>query len=96
MSHANHFVMVSTVKNGGRLLALGLLTFFLVQVIFSANKLRDEKTAVSTTKQYDESRLMPSISFCFHYKKKGGGNSTRVVAEETLKDAWQVLLTVRQ
>ena len=90
MSHTNHLVMVSMVKHGGRLLALGLLTFFLVQVIFSANKLRDEKTAVSTTKQYDQSRFMPSFSFCFYYKKKDGGNSTRRVAEETLKDARQV------
>ena len=82
--------MASLIDYGGRILALGLLAFFLVQVIFSAKKLRDEKTAVSTTKQYDERRIMPSISFCFHYKKKGGGNSTRVVAEETLKDARQV------
>ena len=75
------------------MLALGLLTFFLVQVIISANKLRDEKTAVSTTKQYDQSRIMPSFSFCFFFKKKRGGNTTKIVAEETLKDARQVLLT---
>ena len=83
--------MVSMVENGGRLLLLGLLIFFFVQVIFSANKLREEKTAVSTTKQYDQSRLMPSISFCFFYKKlpiTNGG--ARVVAEETLKDTRQV------
>ena len=80
--------MVSKVENGGRVLLLGLFIFFLVQVFFSANKLRDKKTAVSTTRQYDQSRLMPSISFCFYYKKKQfQTDSARAVAEETLKDA---------
>ena len=50
-------------------MALGLVTFFFVEVIISANKLSDEKTAVSTNKQYEQSRLMPSISVCFKYKK---------------------------
>ena len=79
--------MVSMIDNGGRLLALGLLTFFLVQFIFSANKLREEKTAVSTTKQYDQSRLMPSISFCFDYKKVPISTGLETSAEATLKDA---------
>ena len=83
--------MASLVDNGGRLLLLGLLTFFLVEVIFSANKLREEKTAVSTTTHYDQSRLMPSISFCFLYKKMPiSAVNARTVAEATLKDARRV------
>ena len=81
------------VENGGRLLLLCLLTFFIIQVIFSANKLWEEKTAVSTIKQYDQSRLMPSVSFCFYYEKVGGGDGSltaRMVAEATLKDARRV------
>ena len=94
--------MATIVDHGGRLLLLGLLIFFLVQVIFSANKLRDEKTAVSTRKQYDQSRLMPSFSFCFPYPKiqlsqlsqqdittiSTGGSGA--LAEATLNDARQV------
>ena len=82
--------MVSKVENGGRVLLLGLLSFFLVEVIFSANKLGEKKTAVSTTRQYDQSRLMPSVSFCFFYKKIDIATGSRAVAEATLKDARRV------
>ena len=81
--------MASLIDYGGRILALGLLAFFLVQVIFSANKLKEEKIAVSTTTRYDKSRLMPSIAVCFHYKKIPlvSTNGSRIVVEATLKDA---------
>ena len=92
--------MATKVDYGGRLLLLGLLIFFFVQVIFSANKLWQEKTAVSITKHYDHSRFMPSFGFCFKYRKAIldtklrqaiSTNGTRALAEATLNDARQVL-----
>ena len=86
--------MVSLVETGGRLLALGLITFFLIQVIFSANKLREEKTAVSVTTQYDQKRVMPSISVCFYYKKAEDykGHDAEELLQTTLNETRQVKL----
>ena len=53
----------------GRLLALGLFIFFVSKVIIAVGKLQNEKTAVSMTTHYEESRLMPSFSICFRNKK---------------------------
>ena len=91
--------MASKIKSGGRLLAFFLPIFFLWQVIISVNKLREEKIAVSTTKQYDKSRLMPSFSLCFRYRKVQpdanlnkaiSTNGTGVLAQATLNDARKV------
>ena len=86
--------MASLVDLGGRLLLLGLSLLFLYQVVISANKLREEKTAVSTTKQYDQSRLMPTIAVCFEYEKYKDyqGNNAKDLANLTLNQSRQVKL----
>ena len=86
--------MASTAEKGGRLLALCLVTFFFIQVFFSANKLREEKTSVSATKQYEEKRDMPSISVCFKYKKADyRGDELVKSVEATINNTRQVKLT---
>ena len=57
-------------KAVGRLVALGLVAYFVSKVIIAVDKLQHEKTAVSTTTHYEESRLMPSFSICFRNKKE--------------------------
>ena len=86
--------MASKIENGGRLLAFGLLIFLLYEVIISVHKLREEKTAVSITKQYDRSRLMPTIAVCFDYDKSQDtqGLTARELAEKTLNLSRQVKL----
>ena len=75
-------------------MALGLVTFFFIQVFFSANKLREKKTAVSTTKQYEERRDMPSISVCFKYKKADyRGDKLVEIVKATENSTRQVKLT---
>ena len=82
------FEMASNTKRVGRLLAIGLVAFFIAQVIISVNKLRDKKTAVSATTEYEEKRLMPSISVCFAMKKSEdtAGSELLEVVQKTLND----------
>ena len=54
----------------GRLVALGLVAYFVSKVIIAVEKLQHEKTAVSMTTHYEESRLMPSFSIGFRNRKK--------------------------
>ena len=82
--------MASATEKGGKLLALGLVTFLIVEVIISANKLSEGKMSVSTTTGYEEKRLMPSISVCFEYKGFQNGTSLRATVQSTLNDARQV------
>ena len=82
--------MASVTEKGGRLLALGLVTFLIVEVIISANKLRGGKMSVSATTGYEEKRLMPSISVCFEYKKVQNITSLRASVQSTLNDARRV------
>ena len=63
-------------KTGGRLLALGLVTYFISKVIIAIGKLQHEQTGTSLSTKYEEDRLFPSISICFvpksgHYKYNG-------------------------
>ena len=60
--------MNSISKMGGRVLSIGLFCYLIAEITFSAVKFHDGRTAVSTTKHYEESRLMPSISLCFRNK----------------------------
>ena len=80
--------MASNAKRGGRLLAIALMAFFIGQVIISVKKLRDKKTAVSATTEYEEKRLMPSISVCFPMKKseESAGSGLLEVVQKTLND----------
>ena len=57
-------------KAAGRLVALGLVAYFVSKVIHAVGKLQHEKTAVSITTHYEESRLMPSFSVCFRNRKE--------------------------
>ena len=88
------FEMASKAESGGRILALGLMVFFIVQVIRSTNKLRANIVAVSTTTEYEEKRLMPSISVCFPFTKSedSAGSDLVEVVQKTLNDSRQVNL----
>ena len=88
------FEMASKAESGGRILALGLMVFFIVQVIRSTNKLRANIVAVSTTTEYEEKRLMPSISVCFPFMKseESAGSELEVVVQKTLNDSRHVNL----
>ena len=55
-------------KAVGRLVALGLVAFFVSKVIIAVGKLQNEKTGLSVTSHFERSRLMPSISICFRKK----------------------------
>ena len=81
--------MASNAKMVGRLLAIGLMAFFIAQVIISVNKLRAKKTAVSATTEYEKNRLMPSISVCFPMKKSEdtAGSELLEVVQKTLNDS---------
>ena len=57
-------------KTGGRLLVLGLVTYFISKVVTAVGKLQQQKTAISHTTKYEESRFFPSISICFRNKKE--------------------------
>ena len=83
--------MASISKIVGRLLAVGLFIFLIAQIIIALGKLRDEKTAVSTTTQYEQSRLMPSFSICFHIKRPAyQGNDPSELAQITLNQTRKV------
>lgn len=79
--------LVSISKAVGRLIALGLVAYFVSKVIIAVGKLQHEKTGVSVTTHLEQSRLMPSFSICFrnnkeHYQYNGtevemGLNTTR-------------------
>ena len=88
--------MASKIEYGGRLLAFGLLTFLLYEVTISVHRLREEKTAVSTTKQYDWSRFMPTIAVCFDYDKSQDyqGRNVKELAKITLNQSRQVKIIV--
>ena len=81
-------------KGEERLLAIGLVAFFIAQVIISVNKLRDKKTAVAIATEYGDRRLMPSISVCFLSKKSesSAGRELIEVVQKTLNDTRQVNL----
>ena len=89
-------MMASKIEYGGRLLAFGLMIFLLYQVIICVHKLKEEKTAVSTTKQYDRSRFMPTIAVCFDYDKSQEyqGRPARELAKMTLNQSRQVKFIV--
>ena len=55
-------------KAGGRLLVLGLVTYFISKVIDAVGKLQREQTGTSLSTKYEENRLFPSISICFEPK----------------------------
>ena len=57
-------------KTGGRLLVLVLVTYFISKVVTAVVKLQQEKTALSLTTKYEESRFFPSISICFRNKNE--------------------------
>lgn len=63
-----HWASIS--RAAGRLVALGLVIYFLSQVVTAVRKLQNEQTGVSVTTHYEHSRLMPSISICFRNKKE--------------------------
>ena len=69
-------------KAAGRLVALSLFAYFLSRVIIAVGKVRGEKTGVSVTTYFENSRLMPSISVCFrkrtNYEYKYWDNATEV------------------
>ena len=92
-SPQHFFKMTSVSRKLGRILAAGLIIFLVAQIIMALGKLRDEKTAVSTTTQYEQSRLMPSFSICFHAKKVNyQGNDGAEYASITLNQTRQVEL----
>ena len=79
--------MSSIAERGGKLLAICLTVFLVAQVFMSANKLMDKKTSISTTTEYEDERLMPSISVCFPYpKSEYQGNSREELVMKTLND----------
>ena len=63
----------STYKAVGRLVALGLLVYFLSRVFMAVGKLQNAKMGLSVTKHFEKSRLMPSFSICFRNKKEHYG-----------------------
>ena len=72
-------------ERGGRMLAAGLTIFLVAQVFMSANKLMEKKTSISTTTEYEDKRLMPSISVCFPFpKSEYQGNSREELVLKTL------------
>ena len=86
--------MASKAETGGRILALGLMVVLIVQVIISTNKLRAKTVAVSTTTEYEDKRLMPSISVCFPFTKSEDSTGSELVeiVRKTLNDTRQVYL----
>ena len=62
-----------TYKAVGRLVALGLVTYFLSRVFVAVGKLQNAKMGLSVTKHFEKSRLMPSFSICFRNKKEHYG-----------------------
>ena len=53
-------------------LILGVLLtiIFVYEVLQGIGKLRNSKTAVSTSTYYEDGRIMPSFSICFRNKKE--------------------------
>ena len=79
--------MATKTERRGRVLAIGLAISFLILVIISANKLRARMVAVSTTTEYEDKRIMPSISVCFPFTKSDyQGNELEEVVQKTLND----------
>ena len=67
---ANRF---STHKVVGRLVAMGLIIYFLSRVFMAVGKLQNAKMGLSVTKHFEKRRLMPSFSICFRNKKNNYG-----------------------
>ena len=57
--------MTTVIKKSIIFVALGLLAYFAIKIIFAIKKLQDVKIASVTTTHYEQTRLMPSISICF-------------------------------
>ena len=62
--------MAPIFKAIGRLVALGLVAYFVSKVFAAVEKLQNEKTATSTSTLFEEHRLMPSFSICFRNKRE--------------------------
>ena len=68
----------------GQILPLILLAFFVTEVVISATKLFDEKIAIVTHTEYEDTRLMPSLSICFRRKlAKYPSNGTQSMLNAT-------------
>ena len=52
----------------GRIVFLSLLSYFLYRVVFSGQKLLEEKIGSTKSTQYSKWRLFPSFSICFKMK----------------------------
>ena len=80
--------MATNAERGGRVLGIGLAVSLIILVIISANKLRTGIVAVSTTTEYEDKRVMPSISVCFPFTKSDyQGNELEEVVQKTLNDS---------
>ena len=85
--------MAAPAEWGGRLLAACLMAFFVAQVIISVNKLRDRKIAASSTTQYADRRLMPSLSVCFPFRETEiQAENLEELVEKTMNETRQVNL----
>ena len=58
--------MITLRKTVGRIVFLALFSYFLWRVVFSAERLFEDKIGSTKTKLYSKWRLLPSLSICFY------------------------------